>query len=251
MKIKEGWNEATEINAKTIIENQMPKDLKIPAFTFYNMLMFIMVSSLLSSSMVIFTNVLKSGINNDFSLLLLITTFLLSVYLFTKLYKLIEFLCKHMSPNKSFISIGKAILKTLKDLELVHDGAMLNVEEDQYKIHICISLKNASLHEQNIFNNAIKELLSPMENPKYIIIKRSIIGTYDYKYSFACPSVLGKNAEIVKVFKENLKKSIGNMEIKYAYSDEGRKLFIKCRTLSFITKNDKKINKRQRVTKFD
>ena len=41
------------------------------------------------------------------------------------------------------------------------------------------------------------------------------------------------------------------MEIKYAYSEEGRKLVVKARRKAFITQNSKKLKKRQKVTKFD
>ncbi|MBO7270490.1 MAG: hypothetical protein J6U81_04480, partial [Bacteroidales bacterium] len=71
-----------------------------------------------------------------------------------------------------------------------------------------------------------------MDNPKYIIIKKNVIGRYDYKYSFACPIVLSKNTETVDLFKSNLKKIIGEMDITYAYNETGRKLYVLCRRKS-------------------
>ena len=113
---------------------------------------------------------------------------------------------------------------------------------------IAVSIKNATLHEQNIFNDAMRELLSPMDNPRYIIIKKRVFNKkkYDYKYSFACPKKFAINNENVETFKQNLIKSIGNIDIKYVYSEEGRKLLVKCQKESFISRNDKYINKRQK-----
>ena len=41
------------------------------------------------------------------------------------------------------------------------------------------------------------------------------------------------------------------MDIKYVYSEEGRKLLVTARKKAFITQNAKKIKKRQKVTKYD
>ena len=58
-------------------------------------------------------------------------------------------------------------------------------------------------------------------------------------------------AKNVSIFKKQLKKSIGNLDIKYAYSEDGRKLLVKARKKAFITQNAKKLKKRQKISKFD
>ena len=245
------WKETTSINAKTIIETQANKELKVPAFTFLNMFMLLFVTSMNSAFIVFTSRLITNGLDNEISILGCIALIISCLTLTSRMYKLIEFICKHISPSKSFISISKAILNSLKQLGIVHDGAILSVKEDQYKINTNISIKNATIYEQNIFNEAVKELLSPIDNPKYLILKKNTFGIYDYTYSFACPSVFAKNNKNVSIFKEHLKNSIGNMDIKYVYSEEGRKLLVTARKKAFITQNAKKIKKRQKVTKYD
>ena len=161
------------------------------------------------------------------------------------------FILNHTTPKQSFTSLSKTVLRTFKDLDVIQDGTRMNVEENDAG-DICISIKNATLHEQNTFNTAIKELLSPIDNPRYVIVKNSIFkNKYEYNFSFACPSAFANNSSNVEVFKRNLQHSMGSIDVKYVYSEEGRKLLVKCRKNSFITKNDKHINKRQRVTNFD
>ena len=63
--------------------------------------------------------------------------------------------------------------------------------------------------------------------------------------------MFAKNSNNVSIFKKQLKKSIGNLNIIYAYSEDGRKLLVKARKKAFITQNAKKIKKRQKVSKFD
>lgn len=245
------WEDTTSVNAKTIIETQVDKEVKIPAFTFNNVLMLFLVSSLSGVTISGASRILSQGIHNEISLIGGMLLTIATLAFVSRIYRLIEFICKHISPSKSFISISKAILNSFKELGLIHDGAVLSVKEDQYKIFTNIAIKNATIYEQNIFNEAIKELLTPIDNPKYLIIKKNVFGFNDYTYSFACPSIFAKNSQNVSVLKEHLKKSLGNMEIKYAYSEEGRKILVKARKEAFITQNAKKLRKRQKVTKFD
>lgn len=245
------WEETTSINAKTIIETQVDREFKIPAFTFQNIMMLLFVTSLTTATTVGTSRFISNGINDEITIFGCIALIIAGLAFASRMYRLIEFICKHISPSRSFISISKEVLNSLKEIGLIHDGAVLSVKEDQYKIFTNIAIKNASIYEQNIFNEAVKELLTPIDNPKYLIIKKNIFGLYDFSYSFACPSVFSKNSQNVKIFKEHLKKAVGNMEIKYAYSEEGRKLLVKARKKAFITQNAKKIKKRQKVTKFD
>ena len=245
------WEDTTSVNAKTIIETQVDREVKIPAFTFNNILMLLLVTSMTTATTVGASRFLSIGIQNEISLIGCILLTITTLGLVSRMYRLIEFICKHISPSKSFISISKTILDSFKELGLIHDGAVLSVKEDQYKIFTNIAIKNATIYEQNIFNEAIKELLTPIDNPKYLIIKKNVFGFYDYTYSFSCPSIFDKNSQNVSVFKEHLKKSLGNMEIKYAYSEDGRQLLVKARKKAFITQNAKKLKKKQKVTKFD
>lgn len=93
-------------------------------------------------------------------------------------------------------------------------------------------------------------MLSPIDNPRYLIIKKNFFGGYDYRNSFACPSIISK----VNCGVNNLRKqfdAIGSIAVVYAYYDLGKKLSFKCRKKSFITKNYRQINKKYKLTKFE
>lgn len=244
------WKNSLSSGAKTVVESVVPKELKVPAFTFQNLFMLALFGSLTSLSVVGIIQILKIGFRLDLSLLWLLVLTAVGVFMISKTFAIIGFLLRHVSPSRSFISISKGILKTFKELGLIGEGATLAVYEDDYKISTQIAIKNATLHEQNLFNLAIKELLTSINNPKYLIIKKNIFGLYDYEVSFACPTVFAKNAEIVNIFNKNLKKAIGNLQIVYTYNADGRKLLVKCRKKSFISKNDRLIKKRQKVADF-
>jgi len=249
--LRQIWKNALVVGAKTVIETRAPKEVKVPAMTFTNFLILSLFTSLTSACIFVIIRLLNIGIEQPIPLLSFLGVTALGLFLISKMYQIIGFFIKHISPSHSFISISKAILKSFKELNMIQNAAKLSVKEDEYKIHTQIAIKNATLFEQNLFNTAITELLSPMKNPKYIIIKKNIFGNYDYKYSFACPTALAKNAEIVNVFKDKLKHAIGSMDVKFVYTEDGRKLLVKCRKRSFITINSGMIKQRQKLTKFD
>ena len=143
----------------------------------------------------------------------------------------------------------EAILKSLKELDIIQDSSQILIEEDEYGSYLNMSLKNATSHEQNIFNKAISELLSPMENPKYFIIKKRFGVFYDYDYSLSCPSIF--NSSSIEILKKHLNNAFNDLEIVYTFSFEGRKKMLKARKKSFVYRNQKLIDKRLKVTKYD
>lgn len=185
------------------------------------MLLLTLVTTLLSTTTILLTRVINVVIQKGTSIIELIVLVFLILGIIEKSYGVIKFIAKHISPSKSLISISRTILKTFKDLELIQEGAQIKVQEDDYRIFTSIHLKKATIYEQNLFNTAIKELLSPIKNPKYLIIKKNIFNRYDYRYSFACPSAFSNKASDVDIFRNNLKKSLGALDVKYAYNEKG------------------------------
>ena len=111
-------------------------------------------------------------------------------------------------------------------------------------------LENATIHEQNIFNKAISELLSPIDNPRYIIVMRKR-KRIDYKYSFACPSIIGQNKMYVDILVDELRKKVSNFDAYYTRNEAGRSVILKCRKKSLITKNDRAIHKKKKVRNYE
>jgi len=249
-KLREEWDRAIDVSAKTNIVAEVPKECRVPAFTYRNMLGLIIGTAITAG--------VFSGLNplirvladpNVDSLVFILAFLIVAVVLFFE-GKMVSFVIRNISPKKSIDSLGKSILKTMKELEIINAGAHLVVHSDDLNTSITTTLKNASIHEQNVFNEAIKELLSPIENPMYIIIKKNMFELYDYRYSFACPSIIAKADYGVETLRRHFK-AIGKMDVVYAYYDDGKKLSLKCRRKSFITENTKAISKKYKMTKFE
>ncbi|MDE6656836.1 MAG: hypothetical protein K2J85_07580, partial [Anaeroplasmataceae bacterium] len=187
-EMSKSWKEVLEYSAKTITESQIPKVCRVPAFTYFNFLALAAACFIESLCIQFMIQIIKISLNQELKILSVILLLLVCVLVAYGTEKIIRFLCKHISPKKSIEGLSNAVLKTFKELDLIHSGAHLKVSSDELDLGIHIHLANSTIHEQNIFNQAIEEMLSPIDNPKYIIIKENPWRKMNYRYSFACPS---------------------------------------------------------------
>lgn len=240
--IKTVWNDSLSSSARTFKEIEIPKENKVPPFTFMNMMALVLSFGFEGVVIASINSAMLNISDADSRLVIvigLIASFFVTIFLVRKLLYLI---IRNSSPLKSIKNISSNILKTLQDMEIINNGAKIHVETDPLNIVFNLSLNNATLYEQNVFNTAIKELLSPIDNPKYVIVRTNAIGRLDYSYSFACPTIIAKNSESVEIFK-NYFKTVGTIKIIYAYDKKGKAIALKCKKRSFITSNKKMLDR--------
>lgn len=250
--VKERWDSALAESSRMGIETKVPKERKIPAFTFINIgkILFILsLQAILSSTCIqtMYKLTLQSNLGL-FLLLVVIASTILSLFLIVFITKKLIAIVNPTSQIKSF---AKCILKTFKNIGIIESACTLKVKSDPDGVFINVALTNATIYEQNIFNKAITEFLSPIENPRYIVIKRGFIKKYNYKYSFACPTMIGKNKETATLFNHYLSKIIGSYVLVYTRHGEDRKFILKCRKKSYISYNAKKINRKYKISRWN
>ncbi len=230
-------------NAHTIIENRIPKELQVPPFNILNV---VSTSLMIFINLILMISLIKNIFRDDPNIFTIALLLLLVIFLLIKTVQTSLFIIKHITPCVSFKTLGKAILKSFKATGLIDKKAKIKVkEEDDY---VSMWLSNACIREQNMFNTSIEELLKPMDNPRYIILKKNKFNQYNYHYSFACPSLLAVNNRIVEIIQFYMNKALDGSEIKYGYSEEGKRLLVKCRKKSYIALDSRPVIKRQKVS---
>ncbi len=250
--VKEKWDNSLAETSKMGIQTEIPRDRKIPTFTFINIGKILLILSFESTLISICAQTLsRFTIQSEFGFLALFVM-LISIILFLIL---ISFATKKLianaNPTSQIKSFAKCILKTLKDVDIIESSCSLKVKSDPNGMFINVSLVNATIHEQNVFNKAVSELLTPIDNPRYIVIKKNILGKYNYKYSFACPSIIGKNKNTAELFNKYLSNIIGKYELVYTRNENGRKFILKCKIKSYISYNAKKVNNKHKISRWD
>ena len=227
------------------VETRAPKEARVPIFTFWN---FALSSAILIAEYALIQ--LWSAFARE-SAVTSAGIFIAMAMLAFLLFKIIVKAMIHFTPARSIKVLGTAVYKTLKEAELISASASLEALEEKDVYFVCLYLRNASLHDQNVFNTAMTEMLTPIENPRYVLIAKNIFGGYDYRRSFACPSVIAKKKEYAELLAEKLKLTTGKFEPVYTYRENGRELILKCRKRSYITANEKAFGKNYKVSHWE
>ena len=156
-----------------------------------------------------------------------------------------RFLLRHRSPTRSIQALGTAVYQALCQSEQISPTAELEADSDPD--FVTLRLHNASVHDQNIFNTAIAELLSPIDNPRYLLIARNGLGRFRYEYAFACPSALGKSRKTAELLAACLKRHTGRFTPVYTRTQDGRQILRKCRKRSYLSPLEQPTEKKYRV----
>lgn len=136
----------------------------------------------------------------------------------------IKSLFYNRTPLTALGFVSQNLVKTLEECKLIAPGASVEVVKSKDSDKAAdIQLHNASMHDQNVFNTAIRELLAPVEKPRYLLVPKKGDVKNTYQHTFACPSVIGKRKEYVAIFEKHLGKSLVGMEAVYTGSERGRK----------------------------
>lgn len=137
----------------------------------------------------------------------------------------------NVSAEKSVRRLGKALLQALRSAgQIESEEARFTVEARGGGMEC--ALEQGSAREKNIFAEAMGELLSPLDNPRYLLVRTLPVFGFSKRMlsqSYACPALLGEKKESAELFRNELEKSGDHFELVYTRSLEGRKLLLACR----------------------
>lgn len=225
------------------VETEVPKPERVPVFTFWNVAV---NAAIAAAALMLIISVLIQILRRNVPLTLLFLAILgvLIALLFLCSRKLVL----HINPANSIKTLGTAVYKTLCECGMISPSARVETVTDKGLWQVSIYLRNATQHDQNIFNTAMTEMLSPIDNPRYILVGKTRLGGLNYGLSFACPSIIGRKKEYVEVLVKKLKGSTGDFLPMYTRLENGRELILRCRKNSYITLNEQMINRKYKVT---
>ncbi len=144
------------------------------------------------------------------------------------------YVLKNASPAKTVSGFADAVLHSLQDLKEIEASSAikLQIQQNANGNAVSVGLNGCSEREKKVFLKAIRELFAAIDDPRYVIIGTSkIFGTVrrDYRNSFACPTVFGVNKETAEILQKNFKGPVGNFELVFTRSDNGRKVLNECK----------------------
>jgi superfamily II DNA or RNA helicase len=143
-------------------------------------------------------------------------------------------LIRHGTPERSIWTIGRTIVQALQ-----YTG-LLNNQISQFRVYADHNSGDGSVYcwlgggtgvEQTTFLRAMRELLGPIDNPRYLLARTRFWRLFREDY-FAVPESLGRKKEFAEEFARLWRRSVGPVELVYTRTPEGRRTLLRARTHS-------------------
>jgi len=133
------------------------------------------------------------------------------------------------SPKKRMQSIGKALLKTLKQTGYITstDVKVQTKVSRQGNTNTCLT--GGTAREKSEFAKALGELFAEIDNPRYLLFAQNLNPLSVFS-CMAVPECLGTKKENAQILHGHLQKFLGKYELVYTRTPEGRKKLLKART---------------------
>jgi superfamily II DNA or RNA helicase len=239
-RLMQEWEQALgPAGAGDMVEQVVASQLALPqSFIFHNTILAVLWQAwwwgVSVFSMLMHGAGRQSTGRSDRTTLLLIGIFaaIAALAALPKCLKALWLFLKHGSVASSMKQIGKAVLKSLihaEQIETSHWHLKVIARRHNYGSIGCY-LKGGTARERSIFLEALQEVLGPIENPRYIIVRKTPLGWLMRKDYHAVPQTLGKKKDIAEHFRKMWNWYVGPTDLVYTRTPEGRTFLLRART---------------------
>jgi len=151
-----------------------------------------------------------------------------------KCLKALWLFLRHGSVASSMKQIGKALVRSLAQADVIETNSwqLKVVTQRQEFGFVSCSLRGATTRERSVFLEALREVLGPIENPRYVLVRKTPLGWLMRKDYHTVPTVLGKNKESAEYFRKMWARYVGPTQLVYTRTPEGRSFLLKARAHS-------------------
>lgn len=91
---------------------------------------------------------------------------------------------------------------------------------------------------------AIAEVLGPVQNPRYVLVRRSWLGSIAREDYHTVPTSLGARKDMAEMFAKLWNKKVGSSKLVFTRSAEGRRLLLRARMRSFAAGFQRSVDRR-------
>ena len=151
---------------------------------------------------------------------------------------------KYRDISKDIQQIGIALLNSLINARLIQSNSSnlkVKTSKDDWGAVFC-HLEGGTTFEKSTFVNSLKEIINPIDNPRYVIIRKNkfmfFLNQQDYH---TVPESLGKNKKLAEFFENQWQQKVGNCELIFTRTMEGRKALLKSRVKSLSSQFEEKV----------
>lgn len=167
-------------------------------------------------------------------------------------FKAFKLYIKYRDISQDIHNIAEALKNSLIRCGAIHaDASKLRVvtSMDREGAVFC-HLEGGSTFDTSVFTNSLYEIVSPIQNPRYVIIRKSwfkgIILQKDYH---SVPEVLGRKKNMAEYFHTQWSKLVGGNALIFTRNLEGRKMLLQSRLKALSAQLDYEAERVNKWTK--
>ena len=252
--LKQSWQKALETGVRLVEEIKIPfgmdKTYKETTTLYLTKTIAYLIATLFSGltvfAEVILNSFAKFARNIETSTDVFIWLSIIGVFGVTTFgglaFKTFKLYLKYRDISKDIHQIGEALLNSLIAAKVIHtEVSHLNVttSSDRFGAVYC-HLEGGTTFEKSAFINALREIIGTVDNPRYIIIRKSwfivLIKQQDYH---SVPDVIGRHKDLAEYFKTQWQRFVGNCELIFTRNPEGRRFLLRSRIRSLAAQFEK------------
>lgn len=137
---------------------------------------------------------------------------------------------RHGTPERSMQQIGRAVLESLQ-----YEGS-IGRQSEELRVY-ANRMEGGSVYcwigggtgkDQSTFLRALRELLQPVENPRYLLARKRLWRFFREDY-FPVPDLLARKKEFAEFFAQKWRRLVGPIQLVYTRTAEGRELLLRAR----------------------
>lgn len=152
------------------------------------------------------------------------------LYSLPHLAKAAWLLIRNGSLERSIDQVGLALLDSFEAAGLIDwSGAYDIVVDRSFKGERLVTLLGAERVVERLFLDALAEILGPVENPRYLLVRESWLGRWLRVDFHAVPAVLGQRKESAEIFAARWKARVGRGSLVYTRTAMGRRTLLRAR----------------------
>ncbi|OPB88663.1 hypothetical protein BAZ10_14665 [Elizabethkingia occulta] len=146
---------------------------------------------------------------------------------------------RYKNISKNLEKIARAILSSLISERAIRtsiEKLRIVVSSDEKGNSVC-HLEGGSYSEASVFILTLQELLSKIDNPRYLLKTKGILFLKNSINYYPVPDIFGRNRKSAELFARNWIKESGAASLVFTRTIEGRKLLLTLRFKALIRKN--------------
>ncbi|WP_394726875.1 DEAD/DEAH box helicase family protein [Altererythrobacter sp. GH1-8] len=163
------------------------------------------------------------------------------------LFKAGRLFWRNGSLESSLLQVAHVVLESL-----YHSALLTVTEYNQGEFEVGSSIDGrfdivvtgVSRAAERQIMTAIAEVLGPVQNPRYLLVRRSWLGLFARTDYHAIPTSLGARKENAEKFAELWQKRVGSSRLLFTRTAEGRKVLLKARMRSFAAGFQRSVDRR-------